>query len=76
MRQNSIYIACVFEHLLPVMNEAEQQRIAAGVVPSVAELDNWARLLQERDNRLVNAFARAYKNQKLWKKTKTIRLKS
>jgi len=76
MRQNNIYIARVFEHLLPVMNAAEQRRIAAGVVPSVAELDNWARLLQERDNRLDGVFTRAYQNQKLWKKTKTIRLKS
>lgn len=76
MQQNNIYIARVFEHLLPVMTIAEQRRIMAGVVPSVAELDNWALLLRERDNRLDGVFTRAYKNQKLWKKTKTIRLKS
>jgi hypothetical protein len=43
MGKNNIFTVRAFERFLPVMTTAEQRRIACGVVPTVAELDNWAR---------------------------------
>lgn len=74
MERNNILTVCAFERFLPVMTNADQRRIACGVVPTVAELDNWAMQLGERDRRLDSVFKRAYKKQTTWNRYRTIRL--
>jgi hypothetical protein len=74
MGKNNIFTVRAFERFLPVMTTAEQRRIACGVVPTVAELDNWAARLEQRDRRLDSVFARAYNNQRVWNRKKTIPL--
>lgn len=63
--------ACMYERFLPVMTQAEQRLVVHGVAPTLAEVNSWAALLEQRDRRLDSVFARAFKKQKIWNKKKT-----